>query len=132
MVYTITDSRKKDMPRYIGFALIAVMAVIAAVYLAWASGTITFAFASGTNAGEAAKTMFMTIVKIVCTIVMIIGVIFGVVGIAKFAIAHANEQSADQQKAILMLATGIILIILPVLINANSGVLSDIIVNATQ
>lgn len=79
-----------------------------------------------------AQSMFTMILNIVCTIVIIIGVIFGIMGVVKFAIAHANDQGPDQQKAAIMLATGIVLIILPVILMANAEALQQIIVGAAS
>lgn len=50
-----------------------------------------------------------TIVRVICYIV---GALFVIVGVVKFAISHANEDGPAQQKAIMMMATGILLVVL--------------------
>lgn len=53
--------------------------------------------------------LIKTIVKAICYIV---GALFAIVGIVKFAISHANEDGPAQQKAIMMIATGLLLVVL--------------------
>jgi hypothetical protein len=50
-----------------------------------------------------------TILKVICTIV---GGIFLLVGIIKFAISQSNDDGPAQQKAIMMMATGVLLVII--------------------
>lgn len=50
-----------------------------------------------------------TILKAIC---FIAGALFALIGIIKFAISHANEDGPAQQKAIMMIATGAILVAL--------------------
>ena len=73
---------------------------------------ITIANAAGTD------TMIDAIIQVVCTIVQVVGGIFGIVGIVKFAISHANEQAPEQQKAAMMIATAVVLIILPAILKS--------------
>ncbi len=54
-----------------------------------------------------------TIVKVICYIV---GALFIIVGAVKFAISHANEDGPAQQKAIMMMATGVLLVVLATLL----------------
>ena len=53
------------------------------------------------------------IVKVICSIV---GGIFLLVGIVKFAIAQSNDDGPAQQKAIMMMATGVLLVLIATLI----------------
>ena len=66
-------------------------------------------FAAPTTA-EVAKSV-KKILKVVC---LVGGVLFTAVGIIKFAISHANEDGPAQQKAIMMMATGLFLVIIGV------------------
>ena len=86
---------------------------IAAILVASIVITITYFLCVGTvyaeiSSGDMAK-MVRTIVKIIC---MIAGALFAITGIIKFAIAHANEEGPAQQKAIMMIATGVVLVAL--------------------
>ena len=67
------------------------------------------------------------VVTIVCKIARVVGVIFIIVGAVKFAISHANEQGAEQQKSIMMMATGIILVVIPTIILGISDKLFPVI-----
>lgn len=89
----------------------------------------SFALAQGGD-NATAREMIWGIVRVVCTIVMIVGVLFCIVGVVKFAIAHAENQGAEQQKAAMMLATGIALIILPTIIRLIKW--NDIVDNAAN
>lgn len=55
------------------------------------------------------ENLIETILKIIC---FIAGAMFALVGIIKFAISHANEDGPAQQKAIMMMATGVVLVAL--------------------
>ena len=63
-----------------------------------------------------------TIVKAIC---YICGALYEIIGIVKFAISHANEDGPAQQKGIMMIATGILLVVigtaLSTLISSNSS-----------
>ncbi len=55
------------------------------------------------------ESLIETILKIIC---FIAGGLFALVGVIKFAISHANEDGPAQQKAIMMIATGAVLVAL--------------------
>ena len=60
-----------------------------------------------------------TIVKVIC---FIAGALFLIAGIVKYAISHANEDGPAQQKAIMMIATGAMLVALGgLLVNLIQG-----------
>ena len=61
------------------------------------------------------------ILKYVCSI---LGALFALIGIVKFAISHANEDGPAQQKAIMMMATGLLLVVLGALVLGNLNVAS--------
>lgn len=83
-----------------------VAVIIAAVCLLICTyAAAPFAFAS-------AGAVIEGVVKIVSMICNVVGVIFVLIGIVKIAISHANEDGPAQQKAALMIATGIILVVL--------------------
>lgn len=88
-------------------------------------------FCTGNLHADAGETMFGVVFSIITKIVMIIGVLIGVVGIAKFAISHAEGQGADQHKAILMMATGVILVVLPLILDGFKAELLSIITDAS-
>lgn len=93
--------------------VIAAMAVLACMLFA-----VPFAFAVGTAFGALGNVM-----KTIC---LAIGAIFVGIGIIKVAIAHANEDGPATQKAAMMIATGIALIVLgpqvPGIISGLAGV----------
>ena len=82
---------------------------------------------NGTGASTAAKTVFngvFTVVKIVC---LAVGALFAVMGIVKYTIAHAQEDSPSQQKAAMQLAAGIALIVVGFLISTLN--LQNVVLN---
>lgn len=86
---------------------------IAAILVASIVITITYFLCVGTVYAEITPAemaeMVKKIVKIICYIA---GALFALTGIIKFAIAHANEEGPAQQKAIMMIATGVVLVAL--------------------
>ena len=72
------------------------------------------AFAAGNT--EMGQDMIKAIVTVVCDIVMILGIIFVIIGLVKLVTAHANEDGPAQQKAATLLATGVVLVILPMVL----------------
>ena len=76
---------------------------------------------------QAAKTVFsgvFTVVKIVC---LAVGALFAIMGIVKYTIAHAQEDSPSQQKAAMQLAAGIALIVVGFLISTLN--LQNVVLN---
>ena len=72
------------------------------------------AFANGKQQG-----VFDIIFKIAKYICGVLGVIFIMVGIMRYVIAHNNESGPDMQKAAQMLATGLVLIALGVVVSTS-------------
>lgn len=66
----------------------------------------------GIWAADATKTMVNAIVKVLCNLVIVVGVIFAAVGFVKIVLAYANENGPEQQKAAMMLAVGVVLVAL--------------------
>jgi len=66
--------------------------------------------------GDPKAEMFDAIRLILKVITSIVGGIFLLVGIIKFAIAQPNDDGPAQQKAIMMMATGILLVLIGVLV----------------
>jgi uncharacterized membrane protein len=85
-----------------GAVIIATLCLMVCAYAA-----APFAFAAGS-----ASAVIEGVVKIISMICNVVGIIFVLIGVVKVAIAHANEDGPAQQKAALMIATGIILIVL--------------------
>ena len=75
-----------------------------------------FAFAGGKKAAEDA---FKIVIKAVRVIGSVSGALFVLVGIIRFVISHANEDGPNQQKAALMIATGVALIIVVSIISST-------------
>lgn len=82
--------------------------------LAMLPGTPLIAFADGDI--TMGQDMIKSIVVVVCNIVMILGILFIIIGLVKLVTAHANEDGPAQQKAATFLATGVVLVILPMVL----------------
>jgi len=83
------------------------LAIAAAVLIGIIAYTLPTAFAEAR-----AQDVMALIINVMKKICVIVGAIFALIGIVKIAIAHANEDGPAQQKAAMMLATGVILVIL--------------------
>ena len=103
---SLQNKRNEAMYKFGMFALFGLM--IAAI--------LTFAPQLAFAAIE--QDMFKAILSVVYTIVRIVGVIFVLLGIVKLVIAYANEQGPEQQNALMMSATGIVLVLLPSILAA--------------
>jgi len=68
-------------------------------------------------AADAKVEMMKKVFLILRVITSVSGGIFFVVGLVKFAISHANEDGPAQQKAVMQMATGVLLIVLAVVLN---------------
>lgn len=90
---------KKDVQEF--GLILAASAIITTIILY----CCPFAFA----ANATTVSMMENVMKILKIIAMVAGALFLVVGLLKFAISHANEDGPAQQKAIMMMATGILL-----------------------
>ena len=82
--------------------------------LAMTPGMPLMVFAAGNT--EMGKDMIKAIIVVVCNIVMILGIIFVILGLVKLVTAHANEDGPAQQKAATLLATGVVLVVLPMIL----------------
>ena len=65
--------------------------------------------AQNTNAG--ANAAITAVVRIIRVLLSALGALFIVLGVIKFTIAHAQEDSPSQQKAAMLIASGIALLI---------------------
>ncbi len=81
-------------------------------------------------AASAAEEAIDGIVSVLRLITGVIGAIFVLLGLVRLAIAHANEDGPAQQKAAVMLATGVVLLLFGTLIlgtlNPSSWLPSDV------
>ncbi len=75
-----------------------------------------FKFAPGVYAAQGITPQQMDdlIDKVITIVCGVTGALFILTGIVKYAISHANEDGPAQQKAIMMLATGIVLVALAI------------------
>ena len=64
------------------------------------------------------KKAIIAVLNILYLIALIVGIIFIAVGIIRFAMSHAQEDGPGQQKAIMMMATGAVLVIGRVILSA--------------
>ena len=83
-----------------------------------ASMFIMFPSAFADANAEIVVTFVIRVLKLISIVTV---VIFILVGVFKFSIAHANDQGPDQNKAIAMMATGLVLVLLfTVIINKSA------------
>ena len=110
----LTGILKKAAP----FLLLALFVGMLATFApeVFATASTTAASGGGTSPTNNAENVVEALVTIVEWICSIVGVIFSLIGIVKFAISHANEDGPSQQKAAMMIATGIVLVILGALV----------------
>ena len=97
--------QRKDR-KYAVMMLAAVLMLLPCAYYA-----APFAFAAPDTGA-----VIEGVISIVKLIANIVGVIFFLVGLLRFAIAQANEDGPGTQKAVMMLATGIVLLLLGLLV----------------
>ena len=76
----------------------------------------TFVFATGDGDGAStsnagANAAITAVVRIIRVLLSALGALFIVLGVIKFTIAHAQEDSPSQQKAAMLIASGIALLI---------------------
>lgn len=93
--------------------VVMALASAALFILAWQVCPVAFAGSAG-----AASSAAESIVKVVTAVATAVGAVFLLMGVLRFAIAHANEDGPSQQKAALLIASGIVLIGFSVLANA--------------
>lgn len=80
-------------------------AAVLSVFAACMYAAFPFVFADG-------AAVVNGVVQIVAKICAVVGVLFVLVGVVKLAISYANEDGPAQQKAAMMIATGVVLVIL--------------------
>ena len=81
--------------------------------------TVTMYAFPAALADGAADSVIDTVIMIMQIITNVVGILFAIIRIVKCAMSHANEDGPAQQKAVMMMATGIVLIILgTVVLNA--------------
>ena len=99
-------TKLKDILGYArAFALVGISDTIATVNVrAGADNTNTAAPNHGADAINA-------VLSILYLVANIVGIIFIAVGIVRFAMSHAQEDGPGQQKAIMMMATGVVLLV---------------------
>ena len=89
-------------------------------------------FADNTNySAETSSTKVINgIINVALLIAIVVGILLIIVGVIKFVVAHANEDGPGQQKAAMLLATGIALLLLGGIFKALN--LADIVSNAVK
>ena len=103
------------------FALIRILRIMRITLLGTAAGrfllpVVAFAGDNVVNAKNATHHAFSIIMQAIQIIASVVGAIFILVGVVRFVSSHANEDGPGQQKAIMMLATGLgLIIIIPAL-----------------
>lgn len=107
----------------LNFLVAASLFTVAA--LAW--NLAPAAFADGATAAQEAINGIVSVLRLITGV---IGAIFVLLGLVRLAIAHANEDGPAQQKAAVMLATGVVLLLFGTLIlgtlNPSSWLPSDV------
>lgn len=67
--------------------------------------------------GKTGKAMVNNFVSVIGTLVIILGIFFVVAGIVKIVAGHAKEDGPSQDRGMYQTAAGVVLIILPILMN---------------
>ena len=100
------------LPYLICFMLIAIMLVMNShhAFAAAQVGTVS-------SAGQAATSAMDAVFGVIRLIMTVVGVLLLLVGLIKFIIAHANEDGPNQQKAAMMMAAGLALLVFAFVIN---------------
>lgn len=104
------DEKKKRV-----LEMIFIIAMAAVVFF-MVTNTFGVAWAAGEDKAQA---MVKSVVGVLRVLLNIVGVIFAIVGVAQFMIANAQEDGPQKQKAIMFMATGVILVIAGVAILPN-------------
>ena len=87
-------------------------------------------FADNYDAKKSSTKVINGIINVALLIAIVVGILLIIVGVIKFVVAHANEDGPGQQKAAMLLATGIALLLLGGIFKALN--LADIVSNAVQ
>lgn len=116
-----TAGKLMIVTRYAMIALTCVMVVglLLSGQIAFAGGIGTDGGTGTTNsdtAGENASTLFTLLFKIVGAMVLILGIIFGLLGIVHYVTANSEGDGPAKQKAMLQLASGIMLVALGIIL----------------
>ena len=93
----------KALPYMIALGLIVIFVMTTFVFAGGDDGQST------SNAG--ANAAITAVVRIIRVLLSALGALFIVLGVIKFTIAHAQEDSPSQQKAAMLIASGIALLI---------------------
>ena len=112
---------------FLRYVLMGIAACVAAPVLFRLFG-VEVAFAGGTEAAGSAINAIILVAKIIC---IVVGAIFVLMGIIKYAIAHANDNGPDMTRAATMLASGVVLILLGTIVIDILN-LSELITNAAS
>ena len=92
--------------------------------------TTVFADDPAYKASDSSKKVINGIVNVALLVAIVVGILLIIVGVIKFVVAHANEDGPGQQKAAMLLATGIALLLLGGIFKALN--LAEIVSNATS
>ena len=98
--------------------------LLAFAAIAFLTTVTMYAFPAAFAANEA-ESVVRGVIRIMQIITSIVGALFAIIGIVKFAMAHANEDGPAQQKSVMMMATGVVLVLLGTVV---LGSLEDTIV----
>jgi succinate dehydrogenase/fumarate reductase cytochrome b subunit len=100
----------KDNRRYLLTKALPYLFVLGLLVVCFMS-VFVFARSGSTQANSGAKAGIEAVVKIIMVLLSALGALFIVLGVIKFTIAHAQEDSPSQQKAAMLIASGIALLI---------------------
>ncbi len=81
---------------------------------------------SGGSGGDA-KGLAETILGIVASLIIALGLFIAVMGVVNFASAHAEGNGGSQDKAVKQIAAGVMVVALSVILKANAATLADYI-----
>lgn len=90
-------------------AMLMASLFVFAVALVFRGSPAIYAFADSEAAIESAVNVVVTVLNLIC---IVIGGIYLVSGLVKYAIAHGNDQGNEQNSALKQAASGLVLVLL--------------------
>lgn len=92
--------------------------VLAAPTSGGTAGTAGGTATTGNDTSQTAKNMVNNFVSVIGTLVIVLGLFFIVSGLVKVVAGHAKEDGPSQDRGMYQTAAGIVLVILPIMLQA--------------
>ena len=102
---TVKDNRRYLLTKALPYLLVIGLLIVCVM------SVFVFAKSPSTATKGGANAAISSVVQIIMVLLSALGALFIVLGVIKFTIAHAQEDSPSQQKAAMLIASGIALLI---------------------